>query len=162
VVFDDLRGVVGRALGNLAVTIEHVGSTAVPGLSAKPIIDFDVVIESAERLPEVVPILATLGYTHQGDLGIPSREAFDCQGSDVPRDGFGRMWQEHHLYVCSADSRELRRHLAFRDFLRANADQFSAYASLKRQLAQRFRDDRDAYCRGKTDFIEKMLERTMG
>lgn len=162
VVFMDLNRVIGRALGDLAVTIEHVGSTAVPGLAAKPIIDLDVVIESTEQLPAVVPILATLGYTHQGDLGIPSREAFACQSEDAPHDGTGRQWPEHHLYVCAKDSRELRRHLAFRDFLRANVNHLSAYGIIKRQLAQQFRNDRDAYCNGKTAFIEMTLQGAMG
>ena len=119
-VFHDLSRVIGGALGERALSIEHVGSTAVPGLAAKPIIDIDVVIASDDQLPAVIQALALLGYVHQGDLGIPQREAFNRQGDDVPRGGLGGTWPEHHLYVCPQDSRELRRHLAFRDFLRAH------------------------------------------
>ena len=156
-VFADLSAVIGRILGDLALGIEHVGSTAVPGLCAKPIIDLYVVILSRERLPQVVQALSGLGYVHQGDLGIVGREAFGIVGADVPRDGRGRLWPEHHLYVCAGDSIELRRHLAFRDALRADPLRAAAYGVLKRQLAQQFRDDRDGYCQGKTLFIESVL-----
>ena len=97
-------------VGGLLTRIEHVGSTSVPGLPAKPIIDIDVVIPSRADLPEAIARLATLGYVHQGDLGITSRKSFR-QPEITPR---------HNLYVCAEDSPELRRHLAFRDYLRAH------------------------------------------
>jgi len=156
-VFDGLREVIGGAAGELALTIEHVGSTSVPGLAAKPIIDLDVVIRTAEQLLLMVECLARLGYVHQGDLGIPGREAFTRDGEDVPRDGSGRRWMEHHLYVCVEGGRELRRHLAFRDLLRADAGTAAAYAELKRRLGVQFRHDREAYCEAKSEFIERAL-----
>lgn len=162
VVFHDLSRVIGGALGELALYTEHVGSTAVPGLAAKPIIDLDVVIASGAQLPAVVQALTSLGYEHQGDLGIQQREAFNRQGDDVPRDGTGKVWPEHHLYVCVKDSREIRRHLAFRDHLRANPPEVVAYGALKRRLAGQFRDDREAYVAGKTKFIEGVLGRIGG
>jgi GrpB-like predicted nucleotidyltransferase (UPF0157 family) len=158
----ELSAVIAAALGALAVAIEHVGSTAVPGLPAKPILDFDVVIESSEHLPVVTETLAGLGYVHQGNLGIAGREAFARQGDDVPRCGTGRSWPEHHLYVCPRDSAELHRHLAFRDALRADPAQAAAYGQLKRRLAQRFRDDRDAYGNGKAQFVEGVLKQVLG
>src|SRR3974390_1457583 len=103
--FEELRAPVLAALGDLVVTVEHVGSTAVPGLAAKPIIDMDVVVPTVSEIPEAIVRLAALGYIHRGDLGIPGREAFTAP-ADKPR---------HHLYVCSPDSSELRRHLSFRD-----------------------------------------------
>jgi GrpB-like predicted nucleotidyltransferase (UPF0157 family) len=158
-VFLDLSRVIGGALGGGALAIEHVGSTAVPGLPAKPIIDVDVVIASDDQLPAVIRILASLGYVLQGDLGVPQREAFGRQGDDAPRGAAGGTWPEHHLYVCRQDSRELRRHLAFRDFLRANPREAAAYGMLKRRLADAFRTDREAYVAGKTEFIEAVLQR---
>jgi GrpB-like predicted nucleotidyltransferase (UPF0157 family) len=158
-VFTDLKRVLEAALGNLALSIEHVGSTSVPGLAAKPIIDLDVVIESNARLPGVIQSLYQLGYVHQGDLGIVGREAFDRQGQDVPRDGTGRMWSNHHLYVCAQDSAELARHLAFRDHLRKNPDAVLAYGKLKRQLAQEFPHDIESYIQGKRAFVEEILQR---
>jgi len=144
--FAAIRDQVAAALGPLARRIEHVGSTAVPGLPAKPIIDLDVVIATRADLPEAISRLAVLGYRHQGDLGIAGREAFASTASPA-----------RHLYVCTADSRELARYLAFRDYLRTHPGQARAYAELKRSLAARFRTDRDAYSRGKTAFVEQAL-----
>src|SRR5271168_241502 len=89
-VFAELRSTLAAALGGLAVAIEHVGSTAVPGLPAKPIIDIDVVVPSPAKVPEAIARLATIGYVHQGDLGIAGREAF-ASPPNTPA---------HHLYVC--------------------------------------------------------------
>ena len=94
------------ALGQLAIEIEHVGSTSVQGLSAKPIIDIDVVIEDYSRLENVILALGKIGYRHEGDLGIAGREAFKYDGKEHLR--------KHHLYVCPKDSQELKRHIAFR------------------------------------------------
>src|SRR5581483_5318568 len=126
--FAALRGQIAAVLGPLAQRIEHVGSTAVPGLPAKPIIDLDVVIATPADLPAVIGRLGTLGYQHEGDLGITGREAFT---SPAAAPG-------HHLYVCAASSPELARHLAFRDYLRTHPVQARAYAELKRSLAGQF------------------------
>jgi GrpB-like predicted nucleotidyltransferase (UPF0157 family) len=159
-VFDELRAVVAAALGNLAVVIEHVGSTSVPGLCAKPIIDLDVILESRERLPAVIAALGALGYVHQGDLGITGREAFAARDVHVPYALPARNWMDHHLYVCAKDNLNLYRHLKFRDYLRTHPIAASAYGDLKRQLASRFRHDRDAYCESKTEFIQATLAKT--
>ncbi len=147
--FEELRDRVVAALGDLVVAVEHVGSTAVPGLPAKPIVDLDVVIATAADLPAAIERLATLGYVHRGDLGIPGREAFS-RPSDTP---------PHHLYVCARDSTELRRHLLFRDYLRTHPEDARAYGALKRQLATRFRDDREAYTEAKSAFVAEILRR---
>src|ERR1700722_3724493 len=111
-IFQELSTPLWNALRQLAVAIEHVGSTAVPGLAAKPIIDIDVVIASLSDLPAAVASLAAAGYTHQGDLGIAGREAFLAPVSKA----------EHHLYICPVDGEELRRHCVFRDLLGADAE----------------------------------------
>src|ERR1700744_4662012 len=82
--FEFFRGRIVTALGGLATAVEHVGSTAVPGLAAKPIIDMDVLLVSGDALPTTIERLATLGYVHQGDLGIPDREAFRTPARDSP------------------------------------------------------------------------------
>ena len=155
--FADISRVVAAALGPLALRIEHVGSTAVPGLGAKPIIDLDVVIESPRFMPLVVETLGTLGYTHEGDGGIPGREAFGREAATVPADGSGRAWPAHHLYVCPGDSDELRRHLRFRDYLRGHPEAAARYDALKRDLARRHANDIDAYVEGKSAFVEGIL-----
>jgi len=159
--FGELRTVVVRALGDLALAVEHVGSTSVPGLAAKPIIDLDVVIALRDRLPVVFERLRALGYVHQGDLGLEGREAFRREGEDVPRDAWAGQaaWPSHNLYVCAQDNREFARHLAFRNYLRAHPDDAAAYADLKRDLAQRHQGDRDAYSRAKTEFVESILQK---
>ena len=143
------RDAIAAALGPLAQRIEHVGSTSVPGLAAKPIVDMDVVIAARDDLAPVIERLSGLGYLHEGDLGVAGREAFAAP-EGLPR---------HHLYVCAADSRELARHLAFRDYLRAHPEAVRAYAELKRSLAARQRDDREAYTSAKTEFVEQVLTR---
>jgi GrpB-like predicted nucleotidyltransferase (UPF0157 family) len=158
VTFDQLKQVLAEKLGDLALGIEHVGSTAVPGLAAKPIIDQVVIIRSREQLPAVIDRLAELGYDHRGDLGIAGREAFGRREEDVPWDGTGRAWPVQHLYVCAQDNRELHRELCFRDHLRAHPEVAAEYAALKRALARRFRHDRAAYTEGKTSFVERILE----
>jgi GrpB-like predicted nucleotidyltransferase (UPF0157 family) len=156
--FMALESVYVSALSGVAVRVEHVGSTSVPGLSAKPIIDIDVVIENRSILNEVIARLSALGYRHEGDLGIAGREAFSPDGAtDVPRDGTGRHWMTHHLYVCWADCPALHQHLRFRDWLRSNRDGAAAYGRLKANLAAAFPSDRERYTLEKTAFIEAAL-----
>ena len=148
--FEVLRSRIAVVLHGVADSIEHVGSTAVPGLVAKPVIDIDVLLRSASDLPLVIRRLADLGYEHRGDLGVIGREAFRAKPGDF----------SHHLYVCPPESREYRRHIAFRNHLRAHADDANAYASLKRMLAIRFCSDREGYSQAKSKFVEGILQRT--
>lgn len=145
--FELLRERIAPAVGDRAVGIEHVGSTAVPGLAAKPIVDLDVVIRHDDDVPEVAARLAGLGYAYLGELGIAARHAFRA-APDSPR---------HHLYVCAAGSAPLRAHLALRDALRDDPELAAAYGALKYDLAKRFRFDIDAYVDGKTAFITQAL-----
>jgi GrpB-like predicted nucleotidyltransferase (UPF0157 family) len=147
--FEELRAPVVAALGDLVVGVEHVGSTAVPGLAAKPIIDMDVVVPSVSDIPEAIRRLAILGYVHRGDLGIAGREAFTSP-SGKPR---------HHLYVCALGSEELRRHRSFRDHLLTHPEDARAYTALKKAAALRFAEDRAAYNEAKTRFVEAVLQR---
>ena len=137
-----------NAVGDLALRIEHVGSTAVPGLSAKPIIDIDIVIPGESSFETVVSRLAGIGYRHEGDLGIPGREAFDYSGKE--------HLQKHHLYVCPEDSPELRRHIAFRDYLRSHPEAVKEYSRVKEEGARLYPDDIEGYIAHKAPFIEKI------
>ncbi len=147
--FEALRARVAGVLGDLALAIEHVGSTSVPGLAAKPIIDIDVVVRGPDDIPAAIQAFATIGYVHLGDLGIAGREAFRQPPGP----------SEHHLYVCPLGGRELPRHLAFRDYLRTHPEAADAYAALKRAAALRFSNDIDGYVAAKTEFIEGILSR---
>jgi GrpB-like predicted nucleotidyltransferase (UPF0157 family) len=149
--FQSLQRELALRLGNLAASIEHVGSTSVPGLAAKPILDVDVTLAGDEDFAQIAARLNEAGYIHQGDLGIPKREAFLAPPGSVPL----------NLYVCLPSGREHRRHLAFRDYLRSHPSDAANYAALKRQLAVQFPHDRTAYVHGKSAFIEAILARVM-
>lgn len=137
--------------------MQHVGSTSVPGLAAKPIIDIDLIISKREHLIPVVEKLQLLGYEHLGDMGIQGREAFKRQSDSVPfTDNIGN-WPKHNLYVCLAGSNSLLNLIAFRDFLRSNPDQVKVYGDLKKSLALQYPYDIDRYVAGKTPFITGIL-----
>jgi GrpB-like predicted nucleotidyltransferase (UPF0157 family) len=150
--FAQLRDRLTRVLGALAAGIEHVGSTAVPGLAAKPIVDLDIVLRRPDDLPLAIERLESVGYTHLGDLGISERTAFRAPPG-TPR---------HHLYVLPAGAPALKAHLALRDALRTDPALMLAYGELKIGLAERHRDDRDAYAEGKTAFITAALGERSG
>ena len=145
--FEELRARVWAVVDDFALSIEHIGSTSIPGLAGKPIIDMSIIVQSTEHVPLAIERLATLGYVHRGNLGVEGREAFQGpQGSPA-----------HHLYVCPDGSLGLFNPLALRDYLRLHPSVARAYGSLKKTLASEFRDDIDGYLDGKTDFILSIL-----
>lgn len=147
--FAALRTRLEAAVGAWALSIEHVGSTSVPGLAAKPILDIDIVIASSEVLPQVIASLAALGYSHVGDRGVPGREAFKQPDTEV----------RHHLYVCLQGCSALANHLTIRDHLRSHPEDVKAYGDLKKQLAETFTHDIDGYVDGKTELLVDILAR---
>ena len=148
VIFEQLRAKIWPAISDLAMAMEHVGSTSVPGLAAKPVIDVDIIIESKEALGTAIKTLAMLGYQHRGNLGIEGRDSFSVPAGSV----------KHNLYVCIKDCLAVRNHLALRDRLRKDPEARKKYGDLKKDLAQRHPDSIDLYVEGKTAFILSMLE----
>ncbi len=148
--FAQIRDELRKALGPLALKIEHVGSTAVRGLSAKPIIDIDIVIRDYSVFDAVVSALQAIGYFHEGDLGIAGREAFKYDGKD--------HLQKHHLYVCPQNSAELKRHIAFRDYLRSHPEAVREYSRIKEEGAALFPNDIEKYIEHKAPFIQKIYQ----
>lgn len=146
--FEAIKKEIEGAAGDLILGIEHVGSTSVEGMSAKPCIDLDVVIRDVSVLEAVIARLAAIGYIHEGDLGIPGREAFKY--TDKPH------LQTHHLYVCPRDSRELHRHITFREFLKSHPEAVKRYSRVKETAAQLFPDDIDRYIAYKSPCIEEL------
>lgn len=146
--FEKIKAELEAALGELILGIEHVGSTSVEGMSAKPCIDVDVVIKDYSFLDAVVSKLAAIGYVYEGDLGIKGREAFKY--TNKPH------LMPHHLYVCPQDSEELHRHLTFRDFLRSNPDAVKQYSSVKETAANLFPDSIDKYVEHKSPCIKSL------
>ncbi|WP_400191025.1 GrpB family protein [Hymenobacter sp. B81] len=156
--FQQLQEVYASQVSGLVVGIEHVGSTSVPGLKAKPIIDIDVIVADETRLKAVIPRLADLGYRHVGDQGIRGREAFERTSPFAPFNHAGQAWPDHHLYVCLQGSVSLLNHLRFRDYLRAHPEQAQAYGQLKEKLAAECAGDMNRYVAGKTPFILRILQ----
>ena len=149
--FIKIRDEIKEALGDTALRIEHVGSTSVKGLSAKPIIDIDVVIKDYSIFPEVVKRLEEIGYHHEGDQGIPTREAFKYDAK--------QHLLKHHLYVCPEDSPELKRHIAFRDYLKTHPDAVLEYSRIKEEGALLYPYDIDKYIEHKSSFIESIYKK---
>ena len=138
-----------EALGDCLVEIHHIGSTSVPGLWAKPIIDILPVVTAVEEADRRRAALEALGYEYLGEFGIPGRRYL--------RKGGERRTHQVHLF--GRESRdEIRRHLAVPAYLRCHPDAARDYAQLKRRLARRFPRDIDGYCDGKDAFV-KALER---
>lgn len=133
-----------------SVKIEHVGSTSVEGLYAKPIIDLDIVIEN-DKFEIIKRLLNDKGYEHEGDLGIEGREAFSYSGKEE--------LMTHHLYVCPKDSKELFKHITFRDFLKNNSALASEYSKVKERAAVLYPDDIDKYMEFKSEIIEKIYKK---
>ena len=149
--FEAIKQEIEAAIGDLILGVEHVGSTSVEGLSAKPCIDLDVVIRDYTVFDAVVERLAAIGYRHEGDLGIRHREAFRYEGKPHLR--------THHLYVCPQDSEELHRHITFREFLKSHPEAVRQYSRVKEEAAQRFPHDIDGYIAYKTPCIEELYVR---
>ena len=151
--FQAERVLIERRLGAYVVgAIEHVGSTAVPGLSAKPVIDIMVGVASLEASRPALPLLASLGYCY-----FPYKAEIMhwlCKPSPEVR--------THHVHLITFQSRLWIERLTFRDCLRADAALRTAYAALKHDLAARFQDDREAYTEHKTDFIQHVVASALG
>jgi GrpB-like predicted nucleotidyltransferase (UPF0157 family) len=149
-VFERVRDTVWPVLHDVALGIEHVGSTSVPGLWAKPIVDVDVIVADDAAVARAITRLTGIGYTHRDNLGVTGREAFEAPHGDPPT-------PRHNLYVCPQGSVALRNHLAVRNHLRAFPASVRAYGALKRRLARAHPHDIDAYVAGKTDFVLAIL-----
>ena len=148
--FEKIKDEIKEAIGDLIIGIEHIGSTSVEGMSAKPCIDIDVIIEDYSVFQAVVSRLKTIGYIHEGDLGIKNREAFKYSGKE--------HLQKHHLYVCPKYSEELHRHITFRNFLLSNPTAAKKYSLIKEKAAELFQNDIDGYIEYKSSCIEELYK----
>jgi GrpB-like predicted nucleotidyltransferase (UPF0157 family) len=135
-----------EALGGYALDIQHVGSTSVPGLAAKPIVDIAVAIREYPLPEQVIEAVCTLGYEHMGEYGLPRRHYF--------RKGTPRS---HHVHAIEPDNPEWLNFVAFRDYLRAHPDVTRGYEAMKRQSAVQYEHDRVAYTDSKAPFISATL-----
>jgi GrpB-like predicted nucleotidyltransferase (UPF0157 family) len=141
------------ALGGLALRVEHVGSTSVPGLSAKPVIDIQVSVPSLEPLIKYIEMLERSGYGHVSLGDFDRVYPFFTKPVEWP--------STHHVHLCVAGGEQERKHLAFRNFLRAHPDTASSYVSLKKRLAAEndgaTLESRERYSLAKTEFVNRAL-----
>lgn len=157
--FQTIKTILHEALQHLPVTIEHIGSTAIRGLAAKPIIDIDIVFENDVSFTEIKTRLESIGYYHNGNQGITDRDVFK---RNIIVSNYSVLDSiVHHIYVCPAHSEELKRHLLFRNFLRTNDHARIEYQQLKLCLAEEANHNQKIYAQLKEEkakeFIEKVL-----
>ena len=143
---------VKSALGNLAVRIHHIGSTAIPSTCAKPIIDILVEAAEIESIDSRNDAMIELGYEPRGEFGIPGRRYFS-KGTDEKR--------THHVHIFQVGGPQVDRHLNFRDYLIAHPDMAREYCRIKKQLAVQYPNDIGNYSDGKSEFINDIDQRAL-
>ncbi len=148
--FHEAAAEITSAVGDRVLSIDHVGSTSVPDLAAKPVLDILVGVADFQRSLQIAPDLAVIGYEYRPQDGIPDRHYFRR---------FAGGLRTHHLSLAEPTSSHYRNTLAFRDALRADPDLAASYEALKLELAHRFPRDRESYLDGKTDFVRDVLRR---
>lgn len=139
-----IEAAVGRA--GIDLKLEHTGSTSIPGVCAKPVLDILAGASDPKTLQRAIDALQSAEYQYRGEQGIPGRHFF--------RRGEPR---QYHVHLTMTDSDFWRDHLAFRDYLRTHRDTAGAYGTLKQVLAQRYPRDRESYIEGKTEFVKEVL-----
>jgi GrpB-like predicted nucleotidyltransferase (UPF0157 family) len=153
--FEAVKAFLGEKIAQTCIHIEHVGSTAIPGMTAKPIIDLIIVIEPGQR-EEMKSLLEKRGYYHEGDKGIPGREAFE-----LIIEKSKKSLPEHHLYVCPEGNQSLKEQIAFRDYLKTHKDERERLSALKKQLSDKFNNDKYYYMDGKDALVKEITEKAL-
>ncbi|NIW43530.1 MAG: GrpB family protein [Gammaproteobacteria bacterium] len=131
------------------IAIHHIGSTAIPSIKAKPVIDIMVIVQDIEKVAAINPAMIRLGYIPRGEYGIRGRRYFNKNTSGV---------RSHHVHIYALGNPEIDFHLDFRDYLRAHPTEAQAYSNLKEGLASQYRYDSEAYSESKTEFVKRILE----
>ena len=156
--FTDIKREIEIALGRVEYTIEHVGSTSVPNLDAKPIIDIDIIYSNPADFAIIKSRLEIIGYYHNGNQGIEDREVFKRKGKSTNKilDTI-----KHHLYVCPVQSKALERHILSRNYLRKNDWARLKYQTIKYELAEKAKQDKKLYAELKelnvNEFIDTII-----
>ncbi|ENQ3104416.1 GrpB family protein [Bacillus cereus] len=134
------------------VKVHHIGSTSVPGLAAKPIIDMIMEVTNIDKVDSWNDVLQKLGYTPKGENGISGRR-FYIHGTEEKR--------SYHLHVYETGNQEIIRHLSFRDYMMEHCEEAEAYATLKQELAKQFTYDIEQYIEGKDAFVREREQRAL-
>ena len=146
------KNLISTAISDFLIDIQHIGSTAIPNIVAKPIIDIAVSINSLNNIEKIIKPLEKIGFIYRGEQGIPDRHLFVKGGEEL---------RTHHLHVMLKEHYEWKKHLVFRDYLLNHPDEARQYSELKKKLAQKYREDREAYTNNKDEFISGILEKAM-
>jgi GrpB-like predicted nucleotidyltransferase (UPF0157 family) len=156
--FLKIKAMIVDCVGDLVISVDHVGSTAIEGLAAKPILDIDVVIDSYDVFPAIRDRLSKIGFEHVGNLDVEGREVFKRIFMDDFMPYNLDDFMPYNLYVCPKNGKGYLEHIAFRDYLRDHSEALKAYEELKMKLAKQFRTDITGYANAKHDFIQNILE----
>lgn len=153
--FSEIKNELEFGIGGVSYKIEHVGSTAVPNLDSKPIIDIDIIYSQQNDFEKIKLELEKLGYYHNGNQGITDRDVFKRQGLLMNKilDAI-----PHHLYVCPVDSKALERHLLSRNYLRNNDLARAEYQRMKYEMAEKSNQDRKVYAFLKEKFVNGFID----
>jgi len=143
---------ISSTISDYLVDIQHIGSTAIPGIIAKPIIDIAVAINSLENIEKIIGPLSEIGFIYRGEQGIPDRHMFVKGGEEL---------RTHHMHVMHKSHYEWKKHILFRDYLMNHPKEVKKYSELKRRLEKQFKHDRESYTESKSEFIEGILEKAI-
>lgn len=144
---------IASVMGENVVTIHHIGSTAIPGIYAKPVIDFLIEVKAIAKIDEQTAAMATLGYEAMGEFGLPGRRYFRKNRSPDIR--------THNVHAYEVGSPEINRHLAFRDYMIAHPEIAQQYSKLKRELAKQYPHDIEGYMDGKDEFVKAIEQKAL-
>ncbi|WP_339061242.1 GrpB family protein [Tepidibacillus marianensis] len=142
---------ISEVFGEELIAVHHIGSTSVPGLKAKPIIDIMPVVRDIEVVDKFNDKMVALGYEPMGEFGISGRRFFRKGGDE----------RTHHIHIFQLDSVDVERHLAFRDFFRQHSDDAKRYGELKQLLSERYSYNIEAYIDGKNDFVKELEQKAI-
>ncbi|MHB0876374.1 MAG: GrpB family protein [Anaerolineae bacterium] len=153
--FENERARILAAIGERVVAVEHIGSTSVPGLAAKPTVDMMVALSDLRAAEQCIAPLEAIGYTYQYVLafGPPGWHYLSRRDTTIDLG--------YHIHITEVGSAFWREHLAFRDYLRAHPEAMAQYAELKRGLAGEHGEDRIGYCNAKTEFIQAVVRQAL-
>ncbi|OQP02138.1 GrpB family protein [Geobacillus sp. 44B] len=140
-----------RVFGKECLRIYHIGSTAIPGMSAKPIVDIMIEVHDIDHVDSYNDAMAVLGYQAMGENGIPKRRFFQKGGDE----------RTHHVHVFPTGSEHIARHIAFKEYMIAHPEKARAYSRLKEGLAKQFPDDIEAYIKGKDEFVREIEKKAL-
>ena len=149
--YEQEKEVLKAILGGLLLEVYHIGSTSIPDICAKPVIDVLPVVKDITKVDNLNEQFEAQGYEGKGEFGLPGRRYFVK----------GEPQRTHHIHIYETGNPEVIRHLAFRDYMRTHPQEARAYSDLKEKLAHQFANDRDAYIDGKDSFVKERERRAL-